>query len=81
MKIYKYHGNNRQDPWFTQHPWNWWSWILIKLIRPIETCVLCKRSVMKVLRLHPNDSKFCMHVSEDFILCGECGQKYKIIKK
>lgn len=78
MRVIKYYGSNKKDPWYISAQVKWYLKLLKRIINPIEICILCNRDVNKVLK----ESKKCIFIQADsYIFCGECGNKYSLIKK
>lgn len=76
MKIYTYDGQSRITPWYLKVQSKWYKRLIIWLIKPELTCILCRRDIMKVLK----EKHKAMHIQEKYVFCGECGEKYNLTK-
>jgi len=47
MKVYKYYGNNKLDPWYINPQSKWWLKIKRFFIHPVLTCNNCNTNILR----------------------------------
>lgn len=70
MKVYKYFGNSKLDPWYLNIQVKWWLRIKQFFIHPVLTCNDCEVDVKK--------QKRWWGVVNDNVYCQDCYKSKKI---